>query len=475
MSSAELILDQALAAPTGGKSGVERLREELLSKTADVLHRMADRIYAADLIEPEVSALGPRFGLDNMLKACLRHAESGGGVSIVPLHLYSLQELKLAFGTEWPRLSSKAMKVVEIVLRKRLGPADTFLRHADNAFVVYMGGEHAEQAPQRASRILGELRQNLLGPSTPQGKSFGIQLERVTFGDLLSKGISPEPAPLADTSLAVAVSAPKVELSVGEVAARLHKQLSFSFSPVWAPGQEMVTGYQALARRHTDYGIYRGKWVLNGGYEDPFSLGVDLRIIEAVAQQITRLQDLPTLPKLSLPLHNRSLLGRNRDRILQSLDSNVPKALRAGVVPEIVGILDAHPLTLLPDTIAELRALFGQVHVRILHGGLEAIAPHLGRADGIGIDMNELGRHGATASQRRLALKEFGAAVKALKVKVPQDRYVWDLHSAGEIKLATAEGFTIISGAAVGIEDAQPRAPFGLAGETIGLKKGGKS
>lgn len=474
MSGAEVILDRALAAASPGKTGVERLREELRAKTAEVLHRMADRIYAVDLIEPDNSALGPKQGLDHLMRVCLREAgqDDGQDVGRVPLHVYSLQELKLAFGPEWRRLAPKAMKVVEIVLRQRLGPTDTYLRHADNAFVVHMGGDHGQQAPRRATRILMDLRRGLLGGASGQGKGFGVQLERSTLGDLLSKGISPEPAPVAETTLAVAVSPPKVELSPGEVAARLHKQLSFSFSPIWAPSEGRVVGYQTLARRHTDYGIYRGKWVLNGGYEDPFSLGVDLRMVDAAAQQAKRPDGEETPPRLILPVHNRSLLGRSRERVLRALETQSEGSARKMIVPEIVGILEAHPLTLLPETIAELKAIFGTVYVRLIPGAEASLLPHLGGVEGVGLDMNELARHGVAADRRRQALKDFGAALKDAKGLAAATRYVWDLHSAGEIKLAMGEGFTHVSGTAVGLEDAEARSPHPLSADRLGLGKG---
>jgi PAS domain S-box-containing protein len=75
------------------------------------------------------------------------------------VQLIGLDEVRDTLGPRWPALAERAMATAEHVLRRRLGPRDTFSRTDDHGFIVcFAGATEAE-----AATIGRELRARLIG------------------------------------------------------------------------------------------------------------------------------------------------------------------------------------------------------------------------------------------------------------------------------------------------------------------------
>ncbi|MDR3538190.1 MAG: PAS domain S-box protein [Acetobacteraceae bacterium] len=77
--------------------------------------------------------------------------------------LVGIEEVREALGAKWPAVAARAMATAEHVLRQRCGPADTFTRTEDGAFVVCFAETTEEDAAFRAAMLAREIRTRLIG------------------------------------------------------------------------------------------------------------------------------------------------------------------------------------------------------------------------------------------------------------------------------------------------------------------------
>ncbi len=80
------------------------------------------------------------------------------------IRLIGLEDVRDALGDRWPAMAERAMACAEHVLRRRLGPRETFSRAADGAgFVVCFAARDADESAFRAAGIAREVRARLIG------------------------------------------------------------------------------------------------------------------------------------------------------------------------------------------------------------------------------------------------------------------------------------------------------------------------
>lgn len=363
------------------------------------------------------------------------------------IHVVSMGEIKAAFGAaEWARLSGKAMMIAESAIRARLGPKDQFCRRGDDAFLLLFADVLPEQAEERVDIIVADIRRHLLGAQARNAGGFGVRRSKMTLDELVATGVVGDER--ADRAKASGEG-----MTASDLAARIHRQISFGFIPVWNQATQRVDSFLCQAQRQADYGTFVGTWVLNGGYDDPFSLGVDLRGIEASIGALRRMESGVTeVPTVIIPLHFRSLVGERGARILRKLEQSTGPKERRHIIYEIIGPRSSLPLGSLPTLIGTLKTLGRGVYVRAIHGHLADVAPWVEGADGLGIDLNDLSRHSADARSRARALRDFFKAAASAKEKLPRSRYLWDARSIEEIGWASSGGATLVAGPALGAE-----------------------
>lgn len=79
------------------------------------------------------------------------------------IQLVGLDEVRHTLGPRWAALAERAMATAEHVLRRRLGPRESFSRTEDQGFVVCFADTTEEEAAFRAASIGRELRARLIG------------------------------------------------------------------------------------------------------------------------------------------------------------------------------------------------------------------------------------------------------------------------------------------------------------------------
>lgn len=388
------------------------------------------------------------------------------------LHVISLAEIRQAFGDEWPRLAGKAAMIAESVIRSHLAPGDRFCRRGDEAFLLLFADGHETAPEERLDSILAGIRRQLLGAKADTAGAFGVRATNVTLAQIIDGGVvlGGPLVTIAAPAQPSGSAAPVAErMTPSELAARIHRQISFAFAPVWTAAAQRVESYVCLARRDADYGSFQGTWVLNGGYSDPFSLGVDLRAAEATAADLRRLMKAPdAVPDIILPLHLRSLCGEGGMKVLRKLERSIGPNERAHIIYEIIGPGPGMPLASLPSLIHTLRSLGKGVYVRAVPTAVEDLAPWVGQADALGLDLNDLARHGADPRTRTRALRDFFKTTA--QAGLPSTRYLWDARTMEEATAALSLGASFLCGAAGGGEAVpQAKPPFFLSRRHMGL------
>lgn len=389
----------------------------------------------------------PQMGLANVVREYC-----AATVGLPRLYVFSLKEFREAFGPHWQAVAEGTVLAAERILQGWLGSRDAYSRQGDVSFVAFLAQGRAGEAEQRATTIATDMRDRLLSGQPVTLKGNGVQVKSISLSELV------------DTAVAHMFERPsaatQAQSQSSEILTRLHQQLSTVYAPVLTLESGMVQGLQSIARRETETGRRSGQWVLNGGYDDPLTVAIDMHSLDALAVQLKNTQPWKERPVFILPLHFRSLLGKNRDRMVAQLQKTAPADRQMELRIELVGVLDNFPLSDLPQTITDLRSVCGGVFIRCLLSHLERIAPHAGRADAIGIDLNDLSRHGVSSEQRLHALQDFANLATVCRGRLPRLRYAWGLRDEEDLKEAAKLKYALVSGFAVDSEGPDARVPY---------------
>lgn len=389
----------------------------------------------------------PQMGLASVVREYC-----GATVGLPRLYVFSLKEFREAFGSHWQAVAEGTVLAAERILQGWLGSRDAYSRQGDVSFVTFLAQSRPGEADQRATTIAADMRDRLLSGQPIPLKGNGVQVKGISLSELVDTAV----AHMFERPSAAA----QAQSQSNEILVKLHHQLSTVYAPVLTLDSGMVQGMQSIARRETETGRRSGQWVLNGGYDDPLTVAVDMHGLESLTVQMKATQPWKERPVFILPLHFRSLLGKNRDRMIAQLQKTVPADRQSELRIELVGVLDNFPLSDLPQVIADLRAVCGGVFVRTLLSHLERIAPHAGRADAIGIDLNDLSRHGVSPDQRIRALQDFAGLATVYRGRLPRLRYAWGLRDDEDLKEAAKLKYALVSGFAVDGESHDVRVPY---------------
>ncbi|MBK1663097.1 hypothetical protein CKO10_01045 [Rhodospirillum rubrum] len=431
---------------------------------AEALRRLADRLAPAGSgrlgksgqgSEPRLSD-APQATLDGMLRAYLGERKDS---AISKVHLLTLEEIKTAFGDEWPKLSRKAMMLTEGIIRQHMADGDYYWQQNDESYLLLLSGLEAEEAAAKVMMIADLVRKRLLGNRAVGLPDFGVKASAITVSELLESGASPTLEAITrilDERLAeeVGVRSLGVRSSARVLSAqnRIHDSLTVGFRPVWNPSSRLVFAYQGQPYRTTDYGWFAGQWTLYGGYLDPLGIEVDKKVIEVALKPLRAARDAKTPPVIILPLHFRSFTGQNRNEMFSLIAALVEECRKDVLAFELVGLFDGLPLNRLPQVVAGLAKLSRFVAVRAAPDQLEPIRGFLEGVRLLGIDLNDIGRHGSDPANRARVMTDLARFAKERGIA----SYVWDLRTMEEVRLALDLGYSNLCGQAVGSDTADP-------------------
>lgn len=389
----------------------------------------------------------PQMGLANVVREYC-----AATVGLPRLYVFSLCEFRDAFGSHWPDVAEGTVLAAERVLQGWLGSRDAYSRQGSVSFLVFLAQDRSGQAEQRATVIANDMRDRLLSGQPVTVKGNGVQVKGISLSELVDSAVA--------NMFERPSAAVRAATQTSEILVKLHQQLSHVYAPVLTLDSGMVQGFQSIPRRESETGRRNGQWVLNGGYDDPLTVAIDMRSIEIACTHLKVTQDWKEKPILIVPLHFRSMLGKGRERMIAHLEKILPPDRLPELRLELVGVLDHFPLTDLPKTVADLRGLCGGVFIRAMLAHLERIAPHAGRADAVGLDLNDLSRHGVSPEQRIRALQDFAGLAAAARGRLPRLMYAWGLRDGEDMREAAKLKYALLSGFAVDGEVPEPRPPY---------------
>lgn len=430
---------------------------------------------AADALAPSESArpappprqgptrvASPHSALDQMLKAYLTDR---GDSAVSKIHLISMEEVRSVFGADWDRLEKKATMIAEGIIRHHLSPTDFYYRQPDGSFLVMLSGAGVEEAAAKVEGMAGEIRRRLLGDQADNMKSFGVKASAVTLSELLEQGTIPSfenIAKVLDDRLPEEEGVRTFQRRPGadglSPQARVYESITVRYRPVWNPGNGMVFAYQVQPTRTTDFGNFAGQWALNGGYLDPLGIEVDKKVIHDTVRQLKALEGLKTAPVLMVPLHFKSFTGQARDQMFDLIARLVRQGRQDLIAIELVGLVDSLPVNRLPPILGALGRLARFVAVRAVPDQVDHIGGMLAGASMVGVDLNDISRHGADGATRVRLLADVARFARDQRIA----SYAWDLKTLDEVKVALEAGYANLGGQAVAAECAEPKRLYDL-------------
>ncbi|MCF8483132.1 MAG: hypothetical protein K9H25_22125 [Rhodospirillum sp.] len=409
----------------------------------------------------------PHSALDQLLKAYLTDQ---GDSAVSKIHLISLDEMKEAFGPEWDRLAAKAMMITEGIIRKHLTGEDYYYRQADDSYLLLLSGLGVHEAAAKVQMIANQIRRRLLGDRADNMRGFGVKAAVVTLSELLEQGTIPSFDNITrileerlPEEVGVRTFRRKAAGAGVSPQARVYESLTVRYRPVWNPASQLVFAYQCQPYRTTDYGIFAGQWTLNGGYLDPLGIEVDKKVIEDALKHLRAMRDEKTPPVTLIPLHYKSFTGQARNEMFSLISSLLNQSRQEMVAFELVGLLDSLPVNRLPQIVTALTRLSRFVAVRAVPDQFDHIKGYLNGVRLLGLDLNDISRHGADTASRGRAMIDFARFAKDQGIA----SYVWDLKTIDEVKLALEMGFSNLNGLAVASELAEPKHLFELSVQRI--------
>lgn len=79
------------------------------------------------------------------------------------VRLIGLAEVKAELGALWSKVAARALDTAETVIRRRLGPLETFSRTTDEGFLICFADRTEEEATFAAAMIARDIKQRLIG------------------------------------------------------------------------------------------------------------------------------------------------------------------------------------------------------------------------------------------------------------------------------------------------------------------------
>jgi PAS domain S-box-containing protein len=113
------------------------------------------RVSGAVVIRPGF----PRFRVITVRPEAHQPRHSSGG----RIQMVGLEQVRARLGPKWTELRDRVMATAEHVLRRALGPGETFLPTKDEGFLVCFANASEEEATFRAAALAQEIRRRLVG------------------------------------------------------------------------------------------------------------------------------------------------------------------------------------------------------------------------------------------------------------------------------------------------------------------------
>jgi hypothetical protein len=271
-------------------------------------------------------------------------------VDAAQVHLINLQDIIRNAGPHWQKIKDRIRAGSLTFLRGCLGDDDIVIPCGDGFLVIYAQGDNAALA-ERSVEMQGLLTEYYCGQEGLSALQVEVEHKQVdsnSFGDLMVSA--------RDASQASLPPEPPAPV--------------FAFQPIWSPRARLIATYCAtpllgepsnLRAGYED--IYRDE----GHHERRAFLELDLQILDAALEQLTRYGGAEPRPAIGACVHASTIQNRSaRTVYLESL-KRVPPSLARHFFVKVAEIERGAPLVTIADWTGMLRPRVSRVLLEFHH------------------------------------------------------------------------------------------------------------
>lgn len=371
-------------------------------------------------------------------------AASGKSQTAGKMQFLDIERIRAEFGDRWQLVADKAQKIVENVIRARIGPADVMAPYSDDSYLVLFAELDEPHARLKTQAIAREIRERLLGE---------LQLEEGVRAFVVEVPEEEERPPgnvldwLNSTISAGLDIAPKrVGKTKDGAAAKRAGEISACYRPTLFAAKSVISIHDCHPLRMI------GDWVESGARAYPAKdPAVTFEIDHTLLEQ--GLRDLHSMIKrgkagvIQIPIHAGSMLTHSSFMLIDLARSLHPDE-RKYLVLDLMGIEATGLLSRLPEIISTLHPFCRAISARVsldFHD-FEALA-RMGVLV-VGSDLEAL----TNTEGLRARVQKFIAGAQRCKQSV----FLFGVHDTEALAAYKAMGVAYINGKAISLASAHP-------------------
>lgn len=182
--------------------GRAKQRPAAIAGSGEGACELSDRAVPADRHTAGPGGPETRLKFGQRLNAATQYGEA---IAAGRIKLINFGRIKGDYGLKWPEVADRVGAAIQAILRKRLGPRDSFLRLDDTHFALMLSTRDETQAQLICSLIAAEIKQKLFGID----RDFSaVQLATATVR--VGGGLALDPVDPVGTLTALLDQAPQV-------------------------------------------------------------------------------------------------------------------------------------------------------------------------------------------------------------------------------------------------------------------------
>ncbi len=380
----------------------------------------------------------------------------GGGI-----HLINLDVVKERLGERWPATAERLLARIEIILDRRLTPADLYIRIEGPSYLIVFGELDQEAAKLKCALIGHEIEKHVFGDdadvaeiavrasvfrldSAAMGRQEEIDLlgmiralkagsAETVPGERRRRG-HPAPAPSAAPGPASRLSYVMLPIQQGVAAV----PSSFVYRPIWHTRHDAIATY-----------LCQPVWLKSGGigsfgenyveYQLASSGAADIATIGEIARTFPGLAAEGRRVLLSMPVHFETIARSATRKDFIGIAAGLSPAERRLLSFELTGIDETVPQTRLTEIVATVQPFCRGVSLRCSLDRRRFFGVRDARIYAVGVEMNT-GR-GVEAGLLP-KMDDFAAAADGAGLRT----YAHGLRTRSLTSAAIAAGFDYVDG-----------------------------
>ncbi len=369
--------------------------------------------------------------------------------------IISMDPIQAAFGLRWPAVNKKVIFIVETLIRGQLAKGESIHRRDGNNFYLVYPSLDMPSGAVKTRSIAENICRKLLGDDFESGKYGENLVGEVANPIRLTRAASTNPAEKVPAS----VRPPTAANADDEDPRAALSKITIQYDHIFSTRQQMINAFRISARRVRNGMTYFGKHVLFGGTADPLWGDLHARMLEDLREQAARIDG--TMPSFILTLSAQSFAS---DKFYRTLENALKQAnLRKHLMIELVDVDDDVEDRFMKNLLSLFANSSREVMVRISpESPLVSNLKVLGVKQ-IGLNMAHVLQSGLGRRATYVIASGFARKCNDLGLSC----YVWDVDAVSDFQLASAAGFSLLSGRVLGTPADTPSSARPLASSYI--------